>query len=63
MDALDRAILRHLQAETVIFAFGLDDEQFHAPDEFFRLRSFERGQKAYGMLLGRLAEEALGVRP
>lgn len=41
---------------TVIFAFSLMDERFHAPDEFFRLSSFDRGQKAYCKLLHRLTE-------
>ncbi len=40
---------------TVGFAFGLDDEQFHAPNEFFRLSSFRRGQAAYCELFGELA--------
>jgi|DewCreStandDraft_5_1066085.scaffolds.fasta_scaffold00086_49 acetylornithine deacetylase/succinyl-diaminopimelate desuccinylase-like protein len=43
-----------LGAYTVSFGFGLEDEQFHAPNEFFRLASFERGQRAYCMLLERL---------
>lgn len=47
--------LRTLGAYTVVFSFGLEDEQFHAPDEFFRLSSFERGQQAYCMLLQELA--------
>ncbi|MGB0385215.1 MAG: dipeptidase [Ardenticatenaceae bacterium] len=42
---------------TVNFAFGLDDEQVHAPNEFFRLKSFERGQKGYCMLLHQLASQ------
>ena len=42
---------------TVNFAFGLNDEQVHAPNEFFRLKSFERGQKAYCMLLHQLAKD------
>lgn len=41
---------------TIIFGFGLPDERQHAPNEFFRLSSFELGQKAYGMLWKRLAE-------
>ena len=41
------------------FAFGLDDEDIHSPDEFFRLASFEKGQKAYAMLLEKLAERGL----
>jgi acetylornithine deacetylase/succinyl-diaminopimelate desuccinylase-like protein len=43
--------LKHLAVHTVIFAFGLKDENIHAPDEFFRLSSFERGKRAYGLLL------------
>jgi acetylornithine deacetylase/succinyl-diaminopimelate desuccinylase-like protein len=45
-----------LGAYTVNFGFGLMDEQIHAPDEFFRLSSFRRGQVAYGRLLHRLGE-------
>jgi acetylornithine deacetylase/succinyl-diaminopimelate desuccinylase-like protein len=48
--------LSELGAYTVNFAFGLKDENVHAPDEFFRLSSFERGQKAYCMLLERLGQ-------
>jgi acetylornithine deacetylase/succinyl-diaminopimelate desuccinylase-like protein len=49
--------LEHLKAYTIIFAFGLPDERQHSPNEFFRVSSFERGQKAYGMLLHRLGAE------
>jgi acetylornithine deacetylase/succinyl-diaminopimelate desuccinylase-like protein len=49
-------LLRALDAYAVNFAFGLKDENVHAPNEFFRLSSFERGQKAYCMLLNRLAD-------
>ena len=44
-----------LNAYTVNFAFSLMDENVHAPDEFFRLSNFKRAQKAYCMLLERLA--------
>ena len=47
----------NLGASTVLFGFGLPDERFHAPDEFFRVASFERGQVAYGMLLDRLGQQ------
>jgi acetylornithine deacetylase/succinyl-diaminopimelate desuccinylase-like protein len=43
--------LRHLNASTIHFSFGLSDENIHAPDEFFRLESFRRGQRAYCMML------------
>ena len=46
----------HLGAYTIVFAFGLQDELQHSPNEFFRLSGYERGQKAYGMLLDRLAK-------
>jgi acetylornithine deacetylase/succinyl-diaminopimelate desuccinylase-like protein len=49
-------LLKALDAYAVNFAFGLKDENVHAPNEFFRLDSFERGQKAYCMLLNRLAD-------
>jgi len=44
-----------LGADTLLFGFGLDDENIHGPDEFFRLTSWERGKLAYGRLLERLA--------
>ncbi|MCP3986254.1 MAG: dipeptidase [bacterium] len=47
--------LEHLGAHTVSFGFGLHDERIHAPNEFFRLDSFERGQRAYCELLAQLA--------
>lgn len=50
--------LKELGAYTVNFAFGLEDENLHAPDEFFRLASFERAQKGYCRLLQRLRQEA-----
>ncbi|UCF82932.1 MAG: dipeptidase [Desulfobacteraceae bacterium] len=49
--------LKYLQTYTIVFAFGLHDERQHSPNEFFRLSSYERGQKAYGMLLHRLGEQ------
>ena len=49
--------LHYLNTYTVIFAFGLRDERVHSPNEFFRISSFEKGQRAYGMLFNRLAEE------
>jgi acetylornithine deacetylase/succinyl-diaminopimelate desuccinylase-like protein len=45
---------RHLGAYTAIFAFGIEDELAHSPDEFFRLESFRKGQDAYCRMLERL---------
>ena len=50
--------LKHLNAYTIVFSFGLEDERQHSPNEFFRLASYERGQQAYGRLLRRLGETA-----
>lgn len=48
--------LTNLGAYTVTMGFGLSDERFHAPNEFVRLASFERGQRAWAALLQRLGE-------
>lgn len=37
----------------------LEDVQFHAPNEFFRISSFERGQKGYCLLLHQLAKSMI----
>ena len=49
-------LLDELGVYTVNFAFALDDERQHSPNEFFRLSSFRRGQEGYCMLLERLAD-------
>lgn len=49
--------LQYLKAYTIVFSFGLRDECQHSPNEFFRLSSFQIGQRAYGMLLKRLGKE------
>ena len=46
-------LLDLLDVYTVTFAFGLEDENAHSPDEFFRLSSFARAQRAYCMLFER----------
>jgi acetylornithine deacetylase/succinyl-diaminopimelate desuccinylase-like protein len=51
--------LEHLGAYTVNFAFALEDENSHAPNEFFRLSSFERGQTAYCKLLKHIGQQGL----
>jgi len=48
--------LNELGAHMVNFAFGLKDENIHAPNEFFRLGNFELGQKAYCMMLEQLGQ-------
>jgi acetylornithine deacetylase/succinyl-diaminopimelate desuccinylase-like protein len=55
--------LTNLAAYTVSFGFGQDDERFHAPNEFTRLSNFERGQRAWVLLLGRLGEATHNPTP
>ena len=47
---------RHLGAYTANFAFGLEDECAHSPDEFYRLESFRKGQSGYCTLMERLGK-------
>ena len=49
-------LLDTLGIHAVMFAFGHNDENQHAPDEFFRLPTFRLGQTAYVKLLERLGE-------
>ena len=45
---------RLLGIETLMFAFGLPDEDVHAPNEFYRLSSIPLGLRAWVMLLDEL---------
>jgi len=47
--------LETLGAHTIDLAFGLEDENQHAPNEFYRLSSLRRAQEAYALLLHELA--------
>lgn len=47
---------RHLGAGTVFFSFSTADEDYHAPNEFFRLENFRLGQIAWARLLKRLGD-------
>lgn len=46
---------RELGVEVTMFAFGLADENVHAPDEFARVAELRKAERAYVMLLGELA--------
>jgi acetylornithine deacetylase/succinyl-diaminopimelate desuccinylase-like protein len=48
-----------LGVSSLSFAFALEDEDIHSPNEFFRRASFDKGQRAYAMLLEKLAERGL----
>jgi acetylornithine deacetylase/succinyl-diaminopimelate desuccinylase-like protein len=49
------AFRKHLGAEAIFFSFSTSDEDYHAPNEFFRLSNFRTGLVAWARLLGRLA--------
>ena len=47
-------LLDVLGVHAVMFGFSHDDENLHAPDEFFRLAVYRKGQTAYVRLLEKL---------
>ncbi|HEY0123749.1 MAG TPA: M20/M25/M40 family metallo-hydrolase [Rhizobium sp.] len=49
------AISSTLGVNTIIFGFGLPDENMHGVDEFCRLTDIERGMAAWRLLLSRVA--------
>src|SRR5215468_125443 len=54
-------IFRQIGAETVFFSFSTADEDYHAPNEFFRLRRLKDGARAwarYWQELGRMDASA-----
>jgi acetylornithine deacetylase/succinyl-diaminopimelate desuccinylase-like protein len=46
---------KHLGTEAFFFSFSTSDEDYHAPNEFFRLANFRIGLSAWALLLERLA--------
>ncbi len=48
---------RHLGVNIVFFSFSTSDEDYHAPNEFFRLSSFRTGLVAWARLLERMGQQ------
>ncbi|MCW4114221.1 dipeptidase [Aurantimonas sp. MSK8Z-1] len=46
---------KHLDCGMVFFSFSTSDEDYHAPNEFFRLENFRKGMVGWARLLQRLA--------
>ena len=51
-------VKRELGIDTVMFSFAISDEDYHAPNEFFRLSSLNEGCVAWVALLRRLGSHA-----
>ena len=49
---------RHLGVGTIFFSFSTSDEDYHAPNEFFRLSNFRNGMIAWARLIDRLARDS-----
>jgi acetylornithine deacetylase/succinyl-diaminopimelate desuccinylase-like protein len=59
-------VRRVLGVETVMFSFSIADEDFHAPNEFFRLSSLDDGLRAWTALfrnLGDMSDEQFSTYP
>ena len=50
--------LTHLRAYTISLAFSAPDERAHAPNEFYRLKNFDRGLRVYAAFL-----KSFGAKP
>jgi acetylornithine deacetylase/succinyl-diaminopimelate desuccinylase-like protein len=50
---------RELHIDTVTLSFSIADEDFHAPNEFFRLSSLDKGLRAWTALWRRLDETGI----
>ncbi|MEM6711013.1 MAG: M20/M25/M40 family metallo-hydrolase [Pseudomonadota bacterium] len=53
---LTEIVSRVLGLDTVMFSFAISDENFHAPNEFFRLNSITEGLAAWIRILREIAE-------
>ena len=56
------AFRRILGIETVFFSFSTADEDFHGPNEFFRLKSFRDGLVAWARVLEAIGAHLPGLR-
>lgn len=53
---LTEIVHRVLGLDTVMFSFAISDENFHAPNEFFRLSSITDGLAAWVQIIRKIAE-------
>jgi acetylornithine deacetylase/succinyl-diaminopimelate desuccinylase-like protein len=50
-------VARELGVHTVMFSFSISDEDYHAPNEFFRLSSLDEGLTAWVKLLRKVGKQ------
>ena len=50
------SLKRLLDMDTLLFSFGLDDDQVHSPNEKFELACYRRGARAHARLLAELSK-------
>lgn len=55
---IGEVLARNLGVGTIFFSFSTSDEDYHAPNEHFRLSSFRTGLIAWARLFGRLGKQA-----
>jgi len=48
-------VYRVLGLDTIMFSFALSDENFHAPNEFFRINSITEGLKAWVQIINEIS--------
>lgn len=53
---MSQIVHQELGIDTVMFSFSIADEDFHAPNEFFRLSSLDTGLRAWTALWRRLGD-------
>lgn len=53
---------RHMGLQTVFFSFSTADEDYHAPNEFFRIHRLHEGLEAWARLWDLLGQSGPGVR-
>ena len=50
-------VYQTLGIDTIMFSFALSDENFHAPNEFFRLNSITEGLKAWVQIIREISKK------
>jgi hypothetical protein len=52
---------RLMNIDTVFFSFSTADEDYHAPNEFFRVHRLHEGLRAWAVLLKEIADRRSAI--